>query len=454
MSARILIVDDLVPNIRLLEVKLTAEYYDVLTATNGEDALEIARNEKLDLILLDALMPGMDGFEVCRQMKADANLAHIPVIMLTALEESRNRVRGLQAGADDFITKPINDLILMARVRAQLRLKMITDQLLNHTGYSVSNSQLVLDQIGDQHGRILVIEDSELRAGKITAPFKDRHAIRIEKDPRAAIQAAKSGTDLILVSLVASSFDGLRICASLRFDEKTKDIPILALGDLQDEARLVRAYDLGVNDLLLRPIESEEIQARVGSQLRRKFFTDSLRDNFNENLEMVIADPLTGLGNRRYFERQVENLFELLENEGEAFSIMVFDIDHFKRVNDILGHDMGDIILKEVSARLASNMRAIDIVSRYGGEEFIIAMPKTTGKDALLAAERVRRLVGGTPVYVDGEAHIITTSAGVAEVKVGEKLRDVFKRADAALYKAKQAGRNKVLRAESLEQAA
>ena len=454
MSARILIVDDLVPNIRLLEVKLTAEYYDVLTATNGEDALEIARNEKLDLILLDALMPGMDGFEVCRQMKADANLAHIPVIMLTALEESRNRVRGLKAGADDFITKPINDLILMARVRAQLRLKMITDQLLNHTGYSVSNSQLVLDQIGDQHGRILVIEDSELRAGKITAPFKDRHAIRIEKDPRAAIQAAKSGTDLILVSLVSSSFDGLRICASLRFDEKTKDIPILALGDLQDEARLVRAYDLGVNDLLLRPIESEEIQARVGSQLRRKFFTDSLRDNFNENLEMVIADPLTGLGNRRYFERQVENLFELLENEGEAFSIMVFDIDHFKRVNDILGHDMGDIILKEVSARLASNMRAIDIVSRYGGEEFIIAMPKTTGKDALLAAERVRRLVGGTPVYVDGEAHIITTSAGVAEVKLGEKLRDVFKRADAALYKAKQAGRNKVLRAESLEQAA
>jgi len=310
MSARILIVDDLVPNIRLLEVKLTAEYYDVLTATSGAEALEIAKSEKLDLILLDAMMPGMDGFEVCRQLKADTSLAHIPVIMLTALEESRNRVRGLEAGADDFITKPINDLILMARVRAQLRLKMITDQLLNHTGYSVANSQLVLDQIGEQHGRVLIIEDSDLRASKLSEPFKDRHSIRVEKDPRDAIQAAKLGTDLIIVSLVSSSFDGLRICASLRFDEKTKDLPILALGDLQDEARLVRAYDLGVNDLLLRPIEAEEIQARVSSQLRRKFFTDSLRDNFNENLEMVIADPLTGLGNRRFFERQVENLFE------------------------------------------------------------------------------------------------------------------------------------------------
>ena len=342
----------------------------------------------------------------------------------------------------------------MARVRAQLRLKMITDQLLSHTGYSVANSQSVLEQIGQQQARLLIVEDSETRAAKLSEPFKDRHLIRIESDPRVAIQAAKAGTDLVIVSLVSSSFDGLRVCASLRFDEKTKDLPILALGDLQDESRLVRAYDLGVNDLLLRPIETEEIQARVNSQLRRKFFTDSLRDNFNENLEMVISDPLTGLGNRRYFDRQIESLFELLENEGEAFSIMVFDIDHFKRVNDILGHDMGDTILKEVAARLVSNMRAMDIVSRYGGEEFIIAMPKTNGRDALRAAERIRSLVGGTPVYVDGQAHIITTSAGVAEVQPGEKLRDVFKRADAALYKAKQQGRNKVLSSEDLGQAA
>ena len=454
MSARILIVDDLIPNIRLLEVKLVAEYYDVLTASNGADAIEIAKNEKLDLILLDAMMPDMDGFEVCRRLKADPNLAHIPVIMLTALEESRNRVRGLEAGADDFITKPINDLILMARVRAQLRLKMITDQLLSHTGYSVANSQAVLEQIGQQQARLLIIEDSERRAAKLSKPFDGRHLIRTESDPRDAIQAAKAGTDLVIVSLVSSNFDGLRICASLRFDEKTKDIPILALGDLQDEARLIRAYDLGVNDLLLRPIEAEEIQARVNSQLRRKFFTDSLRDNFNENLEMVISDPLTGLGNRRYFDRKIETLFELLENEGEVFSIMVFDIDHFKRVNDILGHDMGDTILKEVAARLVSNMRAMDIVSRYGGEEFIIAMPKTKGEDALLAAERVRGLVGGTPVYVGGQAHIITTSAGVAEVQSGEKLRDVFKRADSALYKAKRMGRNKVMGSEGIGEAA
>ena len=160
---------------------------------------------------------------------------------------------------------------------------------------------------------------------------------------------------------------------------------------------------------------------------------------------MVIADPLTGLGNRRYFERQVENLFELLENEGEAFSIMVFDIDHFKRVNDILGHDMGDQILKEVAARLVTNMRAVDVVARYGGEEFMIAMPNTKADEALIAADRVRSLIAGTPIFVDGEALQVTTSVGVAEVENGENLREVFKRADDALYKAKESGRNKAL---------
>ena len=179
-----------------------------------------------------------------------------------------------------------------------------------------------------------------------------------------------------------------------------------------------------------------------------------MRENFNENLEMVVADPLTGLGNRRYFDRAIDPFFGALEDTGEAFSIMVFDIDHFKRVNDILGHDMGDQILKEIATRLVTHMRAVDVVSRYGGEEFMIAMPKTTEGEALIAADRVRSLIAGTPIYVDGQALQITTSAGVAEVEKGEELRDVFKRADNALYKAKQAGRNKVISAKSSDKKA
>ncbi len=448
MSARILVVDDLAPNVNLLQVKLQAEYYDVLTARSGYEALEVAQNERLDLILMDAMMPGMDGFEACKRIKNNPATWHVPVIMVTALEETKDRIRGLEAGADDFVTKPIDDFNIMARVRSLLRLKMVTDQLLSHTGHTISNSRGLLETIERQRGRILLVEDHELHAAKVAKPLRERHQVIVEKDPLKAIRMAKSGVDVVIVSLVSDSFDGLRVCASMKFDEESRDVPILVIGDPEDETRFIRAYDIGINDTIMRPVEIQELKARVQTLLRRKFYADSLRENFNENLEMVVADPLTGLGNRRYFDRTIEPLFEELETRSTPFSVMVFDIDHFKRVNDILGHDMGDQILKEIAARLVTNMRAVDIVARYGGEEFMIAMPDTKAEDALIAADRVRALIAGTPIFVDGEALQITTSVGVAEVEPGENLRDVFKRADDALYKAKESGRNMAIPAQ------
>ncbi len=449
MSARILVVDDLAPNRHLLEVKLQAEYYDVVTATGGERAMEIAEKERVDLILMDAIMPGLDGFECCRRLKKNPQTYHIPVIMVTALEETKDRIRGLEAGADDFITKPIDDFNMMARVRSLLRLKMVTDQLLGHTGHSAENSRPIIERLEKRRGRILIVEDHMKRAKQLSDPLETEHDFRVVSDPREIMKASRAGVDLIMISLTAESFDGLRVCASLQFDQSTRDIPILAVGTSVDESKFVRAYDLGINDTLMRPIERQELIARVNTQLKRKFYADALMENFNQNLEMVVADPLTGLGNRRYFDRAVQPLFGQLEENEVPFSVVVFDVDHFKRVNDILGHDIGDEVLKEIAARLATNMRAVDIVSRYGGEEFMIALPDTTQDQALLAIDRIRALIGGTPIFVDGEALNITLSAGVAAAAKGDKLRDVFKRADSALYKAKQNGRNQVLAADT-----
>ena len=450
MSARILVVDDLAPNRNLLEVKLSAEYYDVLTAASGEEALEVARKERLDLVLMDAMMPGMDGFEACRRFKSDPALYHIPVVMVTALEEIADRVRGLEAGADDFITKPIDDFNLVARVRSLLRLKMTTDQLMSHTGHSAENCRPLLDKIRRRAGKVLVIGDASAQPDKIASLLSESHAVICEADPSKGVRRAKAGMDLIIVSLVADGFDGLRVCASLRFNQETRDTPILAIGDPEDQPRFVRAYDLGVNDTIMRPVESQELQARVNTLLRRKFYADSLMENFNEDLEMVVSDPLTGLGNRRYFDRQVEPLFDAMERFGTPFSVLIFDIDHFKRVNDILGHDMGDQILKETATRLLTNMRAVDVVSRYGGEEFMIAMPETTEEEAFQAADRVRAFIAGTPIFVDGQALSVSLSAGVAQARKGEQLREVFRRADAALYRSKREGRNRVTLAEAM----
>lgn len=443
MSARILVVDDLAPNRHLLQVKLAAEYYDVLLAESGEAAMELIKTERVDLILMDAIMPGIDGFETCQKLKGNPATYHIPVIMVTALDSTKDRIRGLEAGADDFITKPIDDFNLLTRVKSLLRLKMVTDQLLSHTGHSLENSRPVVKEIEKRKGRIIVLEDHEKRALQLTAPLNGIHHFTILTDPEQALKSTPSDTDLIVVSLNSEGFDGLRVCASLKYEQSTRSIPILLVGTPEDESRFVRAYDLGINDTLMRPIEKQELIARVNTQLKRKFYSDALQENFNQDLEMVVADPLTGLGNRRYFDRSVRPLFETLE-QGEPFSIIVFDIDHFKRVNDILGHDVGDDVLKEVATRLVTHMRAVDVVSRYGGEEFMIAMPNTEQEGAMLAADRIRGLIGGTPIFVDGQALSITMSAGIAQVIRGEKLRDVFKRADNALYKAKSLGRNLV----------
>ena len=446
MSARILVVDDLAPNRNLLDVKLSAEYYDVLTANSGEEALEIAAKEKIDLIMMDIIMPGgMDGFEATQKLKADPNLHHIPVIMVTALEETKDRIRGLEAGADDFITKPIDDFNLNARVRSLLRLKMTTDQILSHMGPAAENNRQIMDKIRKQAGRVLIIGDEGGQPPKLARMIDDRHEVVLETDPAEAIRKAKANYDLIIVSLVARSFEGLRLCASIRFNAESRETPILVVGNPDDLPSCVRAFDLGVNDSIMRPVERQELKARMATLLRRKFYADALRDNFNEDMEMVISDPLTGLGNRRFFDRQVESLFEALEDHARPFSVLVFDIDHFKRVNDMLGHDMGDQILKEVAARIVTNMRDVDLVSRYGGEEFMIAMPDTVGEEAEQAAERIRKSMSGTPIFVDGKGISVTMSCGVAQVRPGEQLRNVFRRADSALYQAKREGRNQVV---------
>jgi len=163
MTARVLVVDDLLPNIKLLEARLTAEYFDVITATNGFEALELCRAGSCDIVLLDVMMPGMDGFEVCRRLKADAATMHLPVVMVTALDQPADRVRGLSVGADDFLTKPVDEIALIARVRSLARLKMTIDEL---RARAATSGHLGLRDAADlsrtdtgERGRILLVDD-------------------------------------------------------------------------------------------------------------------------------------------------------------------------------------------------------------------------------------------------------------------------------------------------------
>jgi two-component system cell cycle response regulator len=454
MSARILVVDDQPLNVKVLEARLTNEYYEVMTASDGPGALAAMRENRPDIVLLDVMMPGMDGFEVCEQMKADPDLQHIPVIMITALSEPAARVRGLEAGADDFLTKPINDIALFARLRSLLRLKMALDELRlrDHTNLQlgVFDSEGGLADSG-AGARILVVETTERDARTMVDELSNENAVTWISDGRAALEAATEGAfDLIIVSLDLGTCDGLRLCSQFRSREATRHVPILMLIDGHDDEKLARGLDLGVSDYLYKPIDRNELIARTRSQIRHKNYQDRLRTTYHRSVSLAVTDSLTGLYNRRYLTMHLASLLDRHAIESKPLAAAMIDVDHFKRINDTHGHDVGDAVLREVAGRLDRFIRASDLLARYGGEEFVVVMPDTDVAGAELVTRRLRREIADAPfaqLLVDGGLGI-TVSIGVAAMIGGHDTPEaLLKRADEALYAAKRGGRNRVIAA-------
>ena len=449
MTARILVVDDIDANVRLLEAKLSAEYYEVSTAKDGQSALDIAMAQLPDIILLDVMMPGMDGFEVCRRLKADTTTRHIPVVMVTALDGRRDRLAGLEAGADDFLTKPIDDVALFARVRSLTRLKAVIDELRQREGAGrrIGVIEGAATRLGGSGGRVVIADDNERQAKRIFDELSIEHRPVVESDPEKAHTAVRARADLLIVNAAARSFDGLRLAAHVRTDEDTRHVPILAIVEPDERARSAKALEIGVNDLLTRPVDPEEMAARVKTLIRQKRYTDFLRNNLDHSLELAVTDPLTGLHNRRYMSGQLTALVRRAVQGGGPVAALLVDIDHFKRINDSFGHDIGDEVLREFAVRLATNVRAIDLACRYGGEEFVVVMPDTSLEAAGRIAERLRLHVAGSPFRMPGleEPLQVTISVGVAATLEGDSPDALLKRADAAVYEAKAAGRNQVV---------
>jgi two-component system cell cycle response regulator len=454
MTARVLVVDDILSNVKLLEAKLSAEYFEVVSAFNGLECLAKIDEALPDIVLLDVMMPGMDGFEVCRRIKGNPKTAHIPVVMVTALDQPTDRVAGLEAGADDFLTKPVDDAALFARVRSLVRLKMMTDELRMRetTGQSMGLVDPALTLVdANPTGRILVIEDRpESVAWFSSALAPDHRVSSVETFEEALVRVRGGDFDLIIVSLGMRGFDGLRLCSQLRSLPEGRNVPILVVVSDADRRKLAQALEMGVNDYLTRPVDKNELVARVRTQLRKKRYGDRLRHNVQLSLEMAITDQLTGLHNRRYMSRHLDNLISSAAQSGKALAFLILDIDYFKAVNDGYGHDIGDEVLKEFASRISANVRGIDLACRYGGEEFVVVMPDTDVTLAIAIAERLRKSIEANPIPISrppGKLNI-TISIGIAGSEGSSDTAEaLLRRADQALYSAKRTGRNRVVAA-------
>ena len=293
MSARVLIVDDLFPNVKLLETKLSLEYFDVIAAMNGPDAIAICEKGLCDLVLLDVMMPGMDGFEVCRRLKNNPVTAHLPVVMVTALDQPSDRLRGLDAGADDFLTKPIDDTALFTRVRSLVRLKAVTDELRSRA----------LASRDVRHRRPPRARHRRDRPGRQAPPRRRPPALGRTPRRRPCASSTRSpsrptrtrrwccategGFELALVSLDLDGFDGLRLCSQLRSLDRTRTMPVIMIAEEHDRARVVRGLDFGVHDYLMRPVDRNELVARVRTQVRRRRFSEVLRGAVQASMELA-----------------------------------------------------------------------------------------------------------------------------------------------------------------------
>ncbi len=458
MAGDILIIDGVATNRIVLKVKLLAAQYRVRPcATLDEARAEIAASLP-DLILLDTRLDCDAVHAFSRELKEDPQTSLIPIVATGGFSTPRDRVAALEAGADDVLTKPFDDHILQARIRSLLRGRDARQELRLREGTRTALGFAEACNDFTTPARVVVASESDDLApdlGQLSTTLANTQLSMAQADNLTRGRGEISTTDLFLLDFRTGLADDkvlFRMLSELRSRSATRHAGILAL--LPSDARhaAAMALDLGANDITYGSVDADEIRHRCTILLQAKHEADALRRTVETGLEAAITDPLTGLFNRRYAMPHLSRLSAESCKTGRQFAIMVLDLDHFKAINDTFGHKAGDEILRQTAQRLQGNLRAVDLLARIGGEEFLVAIPNSDVVHARTAAERLCNLIGGTPFFVgaDRQEVNVTMSVGVSlsdgqeATEVEEDLGDLVSAADVALYAAKNGGRNKV----------
>ncbi len=289
--------------------------------------------------------------------------------------------------------------------------------------------------------KILVVDDTEVNIEILLNLLDETYDVFVALDGQTALDIVDECTpDLILLDITMPDMDGYEVCKKLKANKKTKDIHILFITAKTDEDSIEKAYDVGGSDYITKPFRPKELLARVNRELQ-------LQDLKRELKFLASTDPMTKLYNRRYFGKISDHILDLAIREKKDLALIMLDIDKFKNINDTYGHQIGDDVIIELSNKLKEQQRKSDIACRYGGEEFVILLPETSLDGAMIVAQKLKREIEQINIKISSSQNLqFTASFGVSEVYIEKEknLEPSLKRADNALYEAKESGRNKV----------
>ncbi len=447
---RLLVVDDDPLNIKLLAAQLVSKGYQVATACDGRAALNRVATDPPDLILLDIMMPGIDGYAVTRRLKANPETKDIPIILVTALTGDDEKERGLDAGADEFINKPVNYPELEARVKSLLRLKEYQDQLETRKESASLMAHGLVENESDTKDdadlpTILIVEDDATSA-KLIARYLSMIPCQLEivdRGEEALRIAASNHVDIMLLDLMLPTIDGIEVCQTIKSSERTIPIQVVMFTSLTDTKSKLMGIDAGTDDFLVKPINKDELRARVKSLIKKKAYLDRLRAKVDGALHAAITDQLTGVYNHGYLKHFVESECKRSKRHQHRLALLMADVDDFKHFNDQYGHQCGDLALIRIAKTLKRNIRDIDLIARYGGEEFSIVLPYADLAGAENIANRLLQSVSNHRAIENAPGARLSVSIGISIYPdFCDTPEELLKTADLALYQAKRRGKN------------
>jgi two-component system cell cycle response regulator len=442
-TARILIVDDEPRVVEVFENQLRRAGYDCLRAYGGLSALQLAQNEGPDLILLDVLMEDLDGFEVTRRLKGNLKTAGIPIILVTALNGVEDKVKGLAAGADEFLSKPVDGAELAVRIKSMLQLTYFQTQLAQRLA---TERQVAGAEAEEQ-------EDRQTAAGPrvVLAGGPAARSIAERGCPTCRLLPASCGrevrelaaqADLILLDGRWGEEDGCELCRQLKF--ASGEVPVALVGPAEQISERIRGIEAGADDMLGSAMDGRELSVRLQHLFRRRDQLRQLEVQYRSALSAATSDGLTRLFNHAYFKRFLGLEVKRSLRQGHPTALAMLDIDDFKSCNDCLGHLAGDRVLTEVGQLIRGGVREIDLAARYGGEEFVVVLPYTELSGAKVVAERLRTRVEAHR-FLNSEAVRVTVSVGLAVCPAdASSAEELIRASDERLYRAKREGKNRV----------